>query len=237
MDATHQVNALNTTDMDDGWGQVHNAVTLHAKQKAIPVRGAWDDDDDDDEADQLGETNAKELWEKANSSIPFPQIMHTSSLSMPVPPAAALQGPLRILKRPSATTSSNSLSMPQSNAQTRMSFEEREAQYQAARARIFGGDETTGGVAAADPTNTSRAPSPAPNQISNAKPKAKSPPLRSIVVRDPIGPGTSENTQGFSGRRKKRQEPADNKSVSPQQAVSSSSITVESAGNVGDWNG
>lgn len=161
--------------------------------------------------------------------------MHTSSLSMPVPPAAALQGPLRILKRPSATTSPSSLPMSQSNVQTRMSFEEREAQYQAARARIFG-DETTDGVAAADPTHTSRAPSPAPNQISNAKPKAKSPPLKSVVMRDPIGPGTSENTQGFSGRRKKRQEPADNRSVSPQQAASSSSIIVESAGNVGDWN-
>ncbi|KIJ37110.1 hypothetical protein M422DRAFT_50730 [Sphaerobolus stellatus SS14] len=199
MDVTFQAIAKGNTEVaDDAWdqslsgsGQVHSTQVRSstAKTKA-PVRDAWDDDDDDDDVEEedreANEPDSKELWEKANTSTPLPSIQLSTSTTSPValPPVAALQGPLRILKRPSATSSSTSTSSLSSNAQSRMTLQEREAQYQAARARIFGGagDGVSG-------TGNSRSPSP----------KAAS-----GVIREPIGPSSSgDNKQGFSGRRKK----------------------------------
>ena len=102
-----------------------------------------------------------------------------------VPPAAALQAPMRILKRPSPNPSSSSSSS--SMLDQRQSLAEREARYQAARDRIFGQD--------------------ANGDASNCPPKGKPAILGSNAVRNPRGPGEDqlENggvAKGFNGRRK-----------------------------------
>lgn len=112
----------------------------------------------------------------------------SSSTSVPLPPPAAFEAPLRILKRPSSTNSKSS--PPSTGVQTPKTFKEREAQYQAARERIFG-EEASG----KDKDSNGR-----------GKPKAALNSPKSSVIRDPLGPATiidGEAKQGFLTRRKK----------------------------------
>ncbi|KAF8585640.1 hypothetical protein K439DRAFT_1632459 [Ramaria rubella] len=112
----------------------------------------------------------------------------TSSMGIRLPPAAAFEAPLRILKRPSSTSQSPS----PSTTQTQKTFKEREAQYQAARERIFGEDTSE-----KDPDRSGNA---------GGKSKLMNSAARSIIIRDPLGPtsGTEDDANsGFHTRRKK----------------------------------
>lgn len=74
--------------------------------------------------------------------------------------------------------------------QTQKSFKEREAQYQAARERIFGED-----VSGMDKDSSG-----------SGRPKMALDSPRSNITRDPLGPasvGDQEASQGFLARRKK----------------------------------
>lgn len=78
-----------------------------------------------------------------NARAPMPEVVISSSSTastIPPPPITAFQTPMRILKRPSASTNStaNSSASQGSSGQT---LAEREARYQAARERIFGGED------------------------------------------------------------------------------------------------
>lgn len=81
-------------------------------------------------------TTNSEIWNAANASQPMPEIVSTST---PVPAAAALSGPMRILKRPTAPSPSP-LSSDRGTASPKP-LADREAEYNAARERIFGGTQ------------------------------------------------------------------------------------------------
>jgi len=113
------------------------------------------------------------------------------------PPAEALAGPLRILKRPSrstsSTSSSNSVPTAESIANGK-SLAEREADYQAARDRIFAG--------------SSSSPSPKPSaekQAGQGNDDVNKSGQTQQVVRAPRGPdapgANGEAARGF-GRKK-----------------------------------
>lgn len=174
-----------------------------AVPQSTPIPDAWDADDNEDEPD------AKALWETAciplllysftlhtelrcrNFRVPMPEIqLSTTSLSSGVslPPPAAFETPMRILKRPSATNSKSSPTA--TDTQTQKTFQEREAQYQAARERIFG--ENGSGIGK--------------DRSGSGKPKVALDSPRSSISRDPLGPTSvtdGEAKQGFRARRKK----------------------------------
>jgi hypothetical protein len=95
--------------------------------------------------------------------------------SLVSPPLTVFQPPPRILKRPSASTSSSAAEL-----QTHESFLDREAKYQAARERIFGAESREG----KDVLRNQRSDTLVP--VTN-------------IVRDPHGP--DEDSRGFGGRR------------------------------------
>lgn len=170
-----------------------------------PVPDDWDADEEEGENEQATQT----LWEIAyvvvhkecsgendiapfsNSHTPMPQIQPSTtstSAGAQLPPAAVFEAPLRILKRPSGASKSPS---PLNGTQAPKSFKEREAQYQAARERIFGEEarEKTAGTR-------------------NDKPKSPRPAERPNIIRDPIGPTSpsadGETSRGFQARKKKK---------------------------------
>jgi len=145
-----------------------------SKRPSAPAQAVpddWDDDDDEEEDPQ-------KLWETANSKAPMPQLIIGSSSTTTVvpPPPAAFQPTLRILKRPSASPGS---STPNTSAATeaQRSYADREAQYQAARERIF--REGT----KSPPGSDAGAKSPPLSGDSGS-----STPVR--IIRNPKGPGT-----------------------------------------------
>jgi SUZ domain len=167
-----------------------------------PIPDDWDADDNEEEPD------AKDLWETAympllysftphtelrgrNSRIPMPEIQlstTSSSSGVSLPPPAAFEAPLRILKRPSAANSKSP--SPVTGPQPQKTFQEREAQYQAARERIFGED---GSGIGKDGSGSGK--------LTTALDSA-----RSSISRDPLGPASmtdGEAKQGFRARRKK----------------------------------
>ncbi|KIL66066.1 hypothetical protein M378DRAFT_161291 [Amanita muscaria Koide BX008] len=106
----------------------------------------------------------------------MPTIISSSASSVTsVPPPAALQQSLRILKRPSP--SSASPTPGQSTPDASADLKQREARYQAARDRIFGADS---------PTQT------ASNSTQSA----------TRVVREPRGPDEGQDRRGFVQRRR-----------------------------------
>ncbi|KAK7683618.1 hypothetical protein QCA50_013456 [Cerrena zonata] len=97
------------------------------KTEAIP--DDWDNEEEVEEEPQ-------KVWEDANSKAPMPELLISSStMATSAPPPAAFQPTLRILKRPTPSVSAASSGAPDSQQK---SYAEREAQYQAARQRIFG---------------------------------------------------------------------------------------------------
>lgn len=115
------------------------------------------------------------------------------------PPPAAIQPALRILKRPSPSPQSSSSTYVGDSQQK--SFAEREAQYQAARDRIFGDNNVSGSRIDNKPRKLSPTPSHDQQSVS--------------IVRQPRGPDLSSNitigsqTEGatsnnFGGRRSVR---------------------------------
>jgi len=118
------------SDNVDSWGQSSSAPAPVTRKKPASrqiVPDDWDNDLEDDTLDN------KQIWEEANTKPRMPEIIASSATSSAIaPPAAAFDAPLRILKRPSPDTNSSTSSIP-----SHKSFAKREADYQAARERIF----------------------------------------------------------------------------------------------------
>ncbi|CAE6411174.1 hypothetical protein ACGC1H_006420 [Rhizoctonia solani] len=122
-----------------------STITLKNDSRSVP--DDWDNDDPVEES-------AKEIWDRANAAAPMPQIQ-ISSQSTNVPPVAAIMPSMRILQRPKATSASSSANQTPTSTK---SLQEREADYKAARERIFAG---SGGGGSA---GSSREGSPAPKR-------------------------------------------------------------------------
>lgn len=139
----------------------------------------------------------------SNNKAPMPEVVvsHNISSSVVSPPPAAFQPALRILKRPSPSASSSSSQASIAATDLQKSYAEREAQYQAARDRIFGEGTPPSSNSAVKPPSRKNSPIPSPSITSVA------------IVRQPRGPDTSPvegqtstqsnaaNTKAFRGRR------------------------------------
>lgn len=102
-----------------------------------------------------------------------------------LPPLAAFKEPLKILKRPESKAKSPPTSSP--NSQTAKSLEEREAQYRAARQRIFGDKQ--------------RERDKDPVLVALSQPPTGGP--SSAIIREPIGPPVGNQSSNFKQGWKK----------------------------------
>ncbi|CAL1709502.1 unnamed protein product [Somion occarium] len=147
-------------------------------QKSEPVPDDWDNEDDEEESEP------QKLWDDANNKAPMPELVVSSSSTAAsvAPPPAAFKPALRILKRPTLSTSASSSALSDSQQK---SYAEREAQYQAARQRIFGADPST--KSAADSTSDSdrsRRASPSSSLVSLQTQRTTA----ATIIRNPVGP-------------------------------------------------
>ncbi|PFH51171.1 hypothetical protein AMATHDRAFT_3302 [Amanita thiersii Skay4041] len=173
------------------------------KQPPPPVPDDWEDDSDDDGSVDNEEERNRRIWKEANAKVPSPMptvVVSSSSSAHQPPPPAAFQPALRILKRPSP--SSTPLTPNASGDTPSTTLKEREARYQAARDRIFGIDSgTESGVAgstniiATGSPNTSPIASP-PLSDTGASSPLSTPTAR--ILREPRGPSESSITEGHS---------------------------------------
>ncbi|CAE7143208.1 unnamed protein product [Rhizoctonia solani] len=162
-----------------------NTPTIILKNDSRSVPDDWDNDDP-------AEESAKEIWDRANAAAPMPQIQISSQSN--VPPVAAITPSMRILQRPKSNPSSQS-SANQTPTSTK-SLQEREADYKAARDRIFAGSGGSPG--------SSREASPAPKRgvltrgRGNGHRKASPPEGSSAgIAREPHG---AQEGRGFAPR-------------------------------------
>jgi len=204
------MSVASTSTSSDTWDQPLQAP-LPAR-RAIPAQAIPDDWDNDSDEEDEGEDPQK-LWENANNRAPMPQLVisASSTTSTVSPPPAAFQPTLRILKRPNASTTS-SATAPSSDLQK--SYAEREAQYVAARQRIFNDESARSRVTGRDNarddngyTGLRHAKTADGRAVDNAPPVS--------IIRDPRGPDStlSDNPQaaqaegqiprGFRSRRGK----------------------------------
>ncbi|QRV84695.1 SUZ domain protein [Ceratobasidium sp. AG-Ba] len=96
-----------------------------------PVPDDWDADDPEEES-------AKDIWERANSAAPMPQIQFSSSQQSTIlPPVSAIMPSMRILQRPKSSSPGQSNSGPGTPGNGAKTMKEREAEYKAARDRIL----------------------------------------------------------------------------------------------------
>jgi len=180
-------NNSSTSIQADSWDQsntsanaAHSNHRSKAKTKAVP---------DDWDADEEEEVDGEDVWRDANAKEPMPEIVLASSTAVAsavVPPSEALQAPMRILKRPTPQTRPSESSL--SGAQSQKSLADREAEYQAARERIFASSS------AAKEKDKSR----------SASPKTPAPQEPGVsVLRNPRGPtaGNAGTARGFGGKR------------------------------------
>ena len=131
-----------------------------------------------------------------NAKAPMPELIispsNTTSV-VPPPPAAILQTPMRILKRPTASPNSSTNSAASRSSDT---LAEREARYQAARERIFGGDIDAGKNA----SNISK------SKKGGCSPGGESSPVpapNTNVLRDPLGPSDNPDSQASKGFKRR----------------------------------
>lgn len=110
----------------------------------------------------------------------MPELVISSSTASTVapPPVTAFQTPMRILKRPSASPNSNANSSASQGA-SGQTLAEREARYQAARERIFGGDDGSG-ILSDNGNEKSKRGGSVPGPSSQAQ--------TGNVLRQPLGP-------------------------------------------------
>ncbi|KAL4247769.1 hypothetical protein ABKN59_008604 [Abortiporus biennis] len=208
----------------DPW-DVHPQTTrspiVGSSSKSIPMKATVVPDDwDAEEEDESEEEQPQKLWEDANQKAPMPELVISSSSTgpstIPLLPQAAFQPTLRILKRPptnplssnssSSSSSSYTSTGPGSGLESQKSYAEREAEYQAARERIFGGQATTiSTTTTARPTST---PNSNSNSSSTANSRAPSTKPSPGILRSPRGPydvspdGSSQQNAGFGNRRR-----------------------------------
>src|ERR1700720_2578348 len=114
-----------------------------------------------------------------NIREPMPELLISSSsttTTVVAPPALAFKTPMRILKRPSLQNSSSN-SGSQTPAET---LAQREARYQVARERIFGGDDGNGCNVSDGGVGKSK--------YRGMQMGSPSPPQVVSIIRNPIGP-------------------------------------------------
>ncbi|OBZ66703.1 SUZ domain-containing protein 1 [Grifola frondosa] len=185
-----------TSTPADPWDDAFPAPI--SSRRAAPVQTVPDDWDDDEPEEDVMVEDAQRVWEDANKKAPMPELVISGSSTTTTvsPPPAAFQPALRILKRPNAATATSSSSFtPSSDAQK--SYAEREAQYHAARERIFNSSQT--GSQKDDPNiRVTLSGEATPHSGPSAK-----------IVRQPRGPdgatatktGSDTDSKGFAGRR------------------------------------
>jgi len=171
---------------NDSWDQ----SPASASRSGILLRGpqavseqsipdAWDDEEEEEEDNQ-------KIWEDANARAPMPELVISSSSTTSTiapPPITAFQTPMRILKRPSASTNSNANSSA-SQGSSGQTLAEREARYQAARERIFGGEDGSGSSLTLSDSGNGNGKSKRGGSV----PGASSQTQIGNVLRQPLGP-------------------------------------------------
>lgn len=128
---------MTSTTVADDWDAPSASTSTRAAVATAPVRDDWEDDEDEDDQAQAPTEEANQrLWNDANTkpAAPMPTVVSSST---PTPPPAAFQPVMRILKRPDTNAANSEVPSVPSGEE---SFREREARYQAARERIFGGE-------------------------------------------------------------------------------------------------
>lgn len=133
-----------------------------------------------------------------NAKAPMPELVIASSNTTsvaPPPPAAILQAPMRILKRPTASPNSNANSASSQPSET---LAEREARYQAARERIFGGDSSASKNAS--DSSVSKLKKGRRSQSGESSP---GPTANTNVLRNPLGPSDSPGNQTSKGFKRR----------------------------------
>ncbi|RDB17228.1 hypothetical protein Hypma_001746 [Hypsizygus marmoreus] len=191
----------------------------------VPVRDDWEEDDDDDEeAGEGDEQGNQRIWNdayisssrsrvrpallipipprNAKQSTPMPALILSPSVQHPVlsPPPGAFQPAMRILKRPSSSTSANANANP--TTPSGETLKEREARYQVARERIFGEGSASG--------NSNASSGSLGSKERGAERKERKERTGVNVVRNPKGPGDAQERgkdgddaipRGFGGQR------------------------------------
>jgi len=193
---------VGTARPNDSWDQpsVNNASSRSkALLRPVPAQSVpddWDDEEGDEEDDN------QKIWEDANTRAPMPELVLTSSSTASTvapPPITAFQTPMRILKRPSASHNDPSANASASPGASSHTLAEREARYQAARERIFGGDDGSGsnlsdtggsGKSKLRGGGAAQAPASSPTQMGN-------------VLRQPLGPEADSPKDGEVGKTPK----------------------------------
>ncbi|KAF9484100.1 hypothetical protein BDN70DRAFT_872993 [Pholiota conissans] len=192
-----------TTSNASGIGSTSN---VRPKAAPVAVKDDWEDDDEEEEDSSLEDKN-RQLWEDANNKEhhPMPAVVISRGVSASITtPTLPLNQPppMRILKRPSASPSPSTTNVSTPTGET---LQEREARYQAARERIFGGAQEAGGESTEGKKNPpskksgSQSTSPTP---SNSSPNSSASTTK--VVRNPRGPSNSSSVSvnGFGERKK-----------------------------------
>ncbi|KAL5520721.1 hypothetical protein ACEPAF_2723 [Sanghuangporus sanghuang] len=224
MSSTTNASNDNGSSNGDPWSYSRNTNQRSSRTRKIRVPkiakhvpDAWDDDEDDEGEEEEKEVDMsrprvdnRTLWNDANTRQPMPEvILRTSSTSASAaPPPEVLQQPMRILKRPSASSSVTSVNTTGS-ANGGTTLRDREAAYEAARARIFGrGQDGESGVGDAELRETqerlkavalglkagSPAPSPSPNPFRTSSMTGVTTTPTTSILRDPHGPPSSSSS-------------------------------------------
>jgi len=198
------------TTVNDSWDQPSsssrsNNATYRPAPPVHSVPDAWDDEEDEEEEDN------QKIWEDANTRAPMPELIISSSGITPtaVPPSVtAFQTPMRILKRPSSHNTTANSSSSQTPIET---LAQKEARYQAARERIFGGDDGSGSNVTENGNGTSK------RDGDDQKRNPATPAVN--VVRNPIGPSEiwkDEGGQVYKGfRRRSTKGPVSSEQTAP----------------------
>ncbi|KAG8738317.1 hypothetical protein FRC10_006988 [Ceratobasidium sp. 414] len=169
-------------------------ITIKHDPRSVP--DDWDADDPEEES-------SKEIWDRANAAAPMPQIQ-ISSQSTVLPPVSAIMPSMRILQRPKSSSPSQSSTTTAGGAKT---LKEREAEYKAARERIFANSPGEGSG------SSSREDSPAPKRgilirgrgggnggqgQRRGSPNSADGAAAPKTTREPLGP--SQDGRGFAPR-------------------------------------
>ncbi|EKM56761.1 uncharacterized protein PHACADRAFT_254064 [Phanerochaete carnosa HHB-10118-sp] len=182
---------MSVTAPSDSWGSPSTGFPAVVPQPHRPPESVKDDWDDDDESD--GDEDPQKVWEDANKKAPMPELVISSTSATSAPatavPAQALQPSLRILKRPSAPASPALATASSAEAQQK-SLAEREAEYRAARERIFGSSSNP----SSPPAETREPSSPPLGSAANPPPE-----LAVKPIRNPRGPDSGGNSSSARG--------------------------------------
>jgi len=181
------------------WSNPIAGVGPRRSQATYTVPDDWEAETNEEERE------AKQIWEEADAKAPMPQIVIAGGRPS-APPPTAFAPSMQILKRPQ-----NASPKPTTPTAPQKSLAEREAEYKAARERIFAANSGTPSV----PSTTGTMPNATGSLVTAPKtqgsagadkaPSAKGKTEKTdkqldTVVRQPRGP-TSNSGRGFGNRR------------------------------------